>query len=49
MLSVFGIVASCNVLFVGWRVWVARYHPRDDASHELAETAVPGAHVTTTR
>lgn len=45
MLSVFGIVASGNVLFVAWRVWVARYHPRDDVSREPAEPAVPAAHV----
>ncbi|MCY0386789.1 hypothetical protein OVY01_05980 [Robbsia sp. Bb-Pol-6] len=47
MLSAFGIVASCNVLFVAWRVWVAHRHPRDAAPRELADTA-PAGHVTTT-
>lgn len=31
MLRVFLIIVSCNVLFVAWRLWVVRYHPRDPA------------------
>jgi len=29
MLRVFLIIVLCNVLFVAWRLWVVRYHPRD--------------------
>lgn len=46
MLSVFGVVASCNVLFVGWRMWVAHQHPRDAVPRHAREAA-PAASVTT--
>lgn len=29
MLRVFLIIVAFNVLFVAWRLWVVRFHPRD--------------------
>ncbi|MGI4857353.1 MAG: hypothetical protein ACRYHA_10700 [Janthinobacterium lividum] len=41
MLRVFLIIVLCNVLFVVWRVWVSRVHPRNP---EPAQTeGVPAA------
>lgn len=40
MLRVFLIIVLCNVLFVVWRLWVARVHPRDPEPAQI-EGAVP--------
>ncbi|MGI4857134.1 MAG: hypothetical protein ACRYHA_09530 [Janthinobacterium lividum] len=47
MLSFFGIIASCNVLFVAWRMWVARRYPRDAAPRGQIETAGSAARANT--